>query len=122
MAKPPRTVLVAAWLLAAVGALSVLEELMSVVDGRVNVLAASSAVVTLSAALALVRRKRWGYVVSIANLLVATCWGVLYFSVLSTESSVTVRIVAGGLVLAILSVPLLLLLSPSGRRWFRSAG
>ena len=117
--QTPRSVRIVAWLLLISGGWDLLSLIVTARDKNLGFLLVNIplAIVNVGLAWAL-RRHRWAYAPGLLLLLTLEGWAFWFFFVtIADRFSLAVRLGDGLLFMALASIPIVLLLTPSARKW-----
>jgi hypothetical protein len=76
--------------------------------------------VAMVGGVALLRRLRWGYIVTFLGFVSSLAWGIWFFAT-ALDVPISTRLAAGIPVILLVAILPLLMLLPSSRRWFTAA-
>ena len=116
----PRSLRVIGWLLLVLGVVSLPGELNRILDDRgVRWVSLLLGIASVAGPVGLLLRTRWGYLVTLGHSLVGIVL-VTWVFFIQAEPLLAVRLF-GILLVLILAVPVVFLLTPKARRWFKDA-
>ena len=114
----PRSLRVVGWLSVVAGTWSVGDEINRALGGNgVRWFDLILSAVTFVGGIGLVRRKRWGYLVTLASLVLGFVWGAWFFFI-QGEYTLAARL-WGIPILLVAAIPLVFVFLPRARSWFK---
>jgi hypothetical protein len=122
--RVPRGVRIVGWILLILGGWGLLDLLIGTAESKAHpslVVGVPSAVINMGLGWALLRGFRWAYAPVLLTLVAAeglAAW--IFFVKLADRYSLAVRLQSGLLVMILAAVPVVLMLTPSARRWARN--